>query len=1156
MTCASCGASYREGDRFCSSCGSALEHRDDQRRIVTVLFGDLVGFTTLSETLDPELVKNLVDQAFERLAADIVRFGGRVDKVLGDGLLALFGAPVMHEDDAERAVRAALEMQQSMGRLREAGGVDIHMRIGVNTGEVLVGEIHADGDYTAMGDVVNTANRLQATAEPDTVLVGPATYEGTSAVIRYEQHGPVVARGRDERVATWRAIEAVGLTGERDRAESPLIGRDLEVDVMNRTIDAAVKRRRANLVLVFGDAGVGKTRLVEEVTEQAQVRHGARVISGRCLPYGEANAWFPIADAMRNFLGIGEELTADETEALVRSMADRSPDPIDTESLDRVIAGLQHLLGIGGPLADIDPVRSAEEAAWAVRTVFKFVAHQRPLILRVTDLHWADEVVLTSIDTLMRRMGRHPFVVLATARHSLADQWRPKAGRANVTTLSLEPLDRDASANLLDALLPFEISTEQRELLLDRAGGNPFFLEELVALVSSDGSETADALPSNLRGLIGARLDGLTGPQRQVLEDAAVLGRRGTVNALERMVDKTRGLDNIGKPLDALQQFDLLEIHDRQWQFRSDLVHDVVYGRITKHDRAIRHHGVGTYLVSNFGDRADPATVAYHFRRANEIGAELGPMSDLPGDLDAQAIDYTVRAARAAIRGGAAERAIGFYSDAIELLPEGDSVARAEILTGRARALSDGHRHIEARADVTEALRIGEGDPLVVANATLRLAQIEQWSGEFDLATTLYREAIHTFDELDDAEGTADARQGLGLTYLMAGRHDEAEEVIVDSLDRAIENNDDGAEAWAYQNLAWLSYVAGRTAEADERLSRARRQFKRLHDQLGVAWSDGLLAYVRLHQGRFDEAEELAGRSLHESRQRGDPWGEAMMDVLFASIRLWTGRTDDAIDLAEEARSIFRSFDDPAGFSQAVAIHGRALLRAGRTSEGIHALKELADDPAAVSSGLAQVDAAIALAEVTIGDPDAALMHLGEFDPAATSVTEVGQSERLSAYGMARLQRGEVDEAVAVLLPAAEPDADGKRNANAAVSAAMAAAANGDADSVRSIAKGLKSSHLTYIDEYTLLMAQGLVAARSGDAGRAREMFARGRERVSQTSDVLAEALITLAEATALEALGDESALAVTELAEQQLDAIGIEAMGWRTAFRLAAGLA
>ncbi len=834
-------------------------------------------------------------------------------------------------------------------------------------------------------------------------------------------------------------------------------------------------------------------------------------------------------------------------------MAADAPEPIEAEDLDRAIAGLQHLFGIGGPLYDVDPVRAADEAAWAVRTIFRFVARQRPLILRVVDLHWADDVVLESIDSLMKNMSRYPFLVLATAHHGLTDRWRPRAGRSNVTTLALEPLDREAAGRLLEVLLPVDIGVDQRELLLDRAGGNPFFLEELASLLSSD--EAADSLPSNLRGLIGARLDGLTDRQRQVLEDAAVLGRRGSIGAIERMVDKTRGLSDIAKPLEALHQFDLLAVDDHHWEFRSDLVHDVVYGRITKRDRAIRHMGVAAYLEAHLGDRADPAAVAHHLRQATVLTTELGPLSDLPGDLHHQALDWTMRAARGAVRGGAAERATGLYSEALDLVGHDDPVARAQVLIGRAKALSDGHRHAEARADVTEALEIGEGDPRVVADATLRMAQIEQWSGEFERATLFYVEAIDTFAELEDEAAIADARQGLGLTYLMAGRTTEAEEIILTSLDRAIANDDQAAEAWAHQNLAWLSYVQGRTAEADERLASARAQFMRVNDPVGVAWADGLMAYVRLHQGRFEESEELAERSLRESSSRGDPWGEAMMQVLFASIRLWTGRTDEAITLAEEARRIFRSVSDPAGFSQAVAVHGRALLRSGRIREGLEALEELSEDPGASSSGMAQADAAIALAEVSVGDPESALADLGPFDPSTTSVLEVGQSERLVAFGLAQLMLGRPEQAASVLLPSAEPDADGQRNANAATAAALAAAAVGDGETVRVITKALKSDHLTYLDEFTLMLARAFIAVREGRPSRVHELFARSRDQLASTGDTLSMAIGLLAEAVALEALGDESALAAAERAEEHLDAIGIEALGWRTAFRLAAGL-
>ncbi len=260
-----------EGARFCASCGQPLQRRSDERRVVTVLFADLVGFTTLSETRDPEQVKNLVDNCFERLVADIAAYGGQVDKIVGDAILALFGAPTAHEDDAERAVRAAMAMQRTLDEYTSATGTAmLRMRIGINTGEVLVGALRAGGDYTAMGDVVNTAQRLQTAAQPGQIVVGRSTQEATRHVVRFTDLGPVKARGREEPVEAWVAEEALLPPGARPgRGAAPLVGRDAELGLLTRAIDTAVERRRAELVLVVAEAGMGKTRLAEEVAQLA-----------------------------------------------------------------------------------------------------------------------------------------------------------------------------------------------------------------------------------------------------------------------------------------------------------------------------------------------------------------------------------------------------------------------------------------------------------------------------------------------------------------------------------------------------------------------------------------------------------------------------------------------------------------------------------------------------------------------------------------------------------------------------------------------------------------------------------------------------------------------------------------------------------------------
>ena len=584
MTCPSCSAAVPEGARFCPSCGHALSARLDERRIVTVLFGDLVGFTSLSESRDPESVKNLVDSCFERLATDITSFGGRVDKVVGDAVVALFGAPVAHEDDAERAVRAALAMQRSLDEQAAFLGAPVRMRIGVNTGEVLVGALRAGGDYTAMGDVVNTASRLQTSAAPGQVVVGPETHAATREVFRFEPLGEVVARGREEPVEAWVALEAITAPGRRARRpEVPLIGRDAEVSLLCSAMTTAITYRRPHLGVLVGEAGMGKSRLAEEVAEHARREHGAIVLEGHSLPYGEANVWWPLAEALRQafHIELPDPLSV-VRERLVENVS-KAASPDDTE---RIVEALLYLFGQESRLADVDPSRARDEVARAVRGTLATISSKCPVVLMLSDVQWADPLVLELVDGLFDRIHRLPLVVLLTARPELETRWRPTAGRHNLVVLNLDPLDGAAAHDLLVKLLGREPDPELEGALVERSGGNPFFLEELAALLSESG--TMPVLPATLRGLVAARLDALPVSERAVLDDAAVLGRRAPVVALQAMADAA-GRRGLGSALDTLAGRDLLVVDGGMVGFGSDLVREVAYSTLTKAERARRH---------------------------------------------------------------------------------------------------------------------------------------------------------------------------------------------------------------------------------------------------------------------------------------------------------------------------------------------------------------------------------------------------------------------------------------------------------------------------------------------------------------------------------------------------------------------------------------
>ena len=364
MTCPSCGTTVPADAKFCFSCGHALVSRPDERRFATVLFADLVGFTAFSESADPEHVKQLVDTCFEALGADVTAYGGQVDKIVGDALVALFGAPIAHEDDAERAVRCALQMQHTISTMRDHHDLVVEMRIGVNTGEVLVGALRAGGDYTAMGDVVNTASRLQTAAVPGTVVVGSTTHAATLHAVRYESLGSLTVKGREESVDAWCAIEALARPGQsRRRLRAPLVGRDAESTLLRGIVDAALAREHAQLILLTGDAGVGKSRLAEEVACHAETERGAIVLKGQCVPYGE-DVWWPIAETIRAICDVPVDASHDDAKTRVcASVAHSMGRAEDDNEVARVASGLLYLLGFQDELHDVDPTRPRGRAA-------------------------------------------------------------------------------------------------------------------------------------------------------------------------------------------------------------------------------------------------------------------------------------------------------------------------------------------------------------------------------------------------------------------------------------------------------------------------------------------------------------------------------------------------------------------------------------------------------------------------------------------------------------------------------------------------------------------------------------------------------------------------------------------------------------------------
>ncbi|MEM9713608.1 MAG: adenylate/guanylate cyclase domain-containing protein, partial [Actinomycetota bacterium] len=743
MNCPSCANPVPDDARFCPNCGHLLRGAEE-RRIVTVLFADLVGFTALGELRDPEQLKLLVDRCFERLVADITAFGGSVDKIVGDAIVALFGAPLAHEDDPERAVRAALRMQRTVDEVSADLDTRIRMRIGVNTGEVLVGALRAGGDYTAMGDTVNLAARLETTAAPGEILVGPTTYEATREVVRYDARGTMAVRGREGAIAVHVATEELTLPGRRPRPQrAPLVGRDAEINLLGSAIDASVERRHAHLVLIPGEAGQGKTRLAEEVALRAEVEHEALVLEGRCLPYGETSPWWPIAEAIRQYFGISPV----DPPATVRRRIEHHVASLldDDDRRTAVIGGLAHLLGVEETTAPIERSRAREDAMDALHRYLAAMLEQRPVIIVISDVHWADALLLEVAERMLVSLRSQPFVIIATTRWSGDDErWVAQTGRHNTVVCNLFPLDRGATARLAAALLGTDVSAELAADLYERSGGNPFFLEELVyllsdsaaALPSDDTGPILTELPDTLRGLVSARLDALTAEQRGMVQDAAVIGRDGPVYALVLMAQDDRDDPTPEHTFSQLVAKDIFETVGTGWRFRSDLVREVAYGTLTKSARAQQHAAIGDWLERH-PEKADQSLraasrIAYHYFTAASLAAELGNVAELPDGLTARALHSLERAASLAEQADSNYAAGKAYARILELADADDVERRLRALLGRAAVRLDLRELSGARADgeAARALAAEHGDESGVAQALTLVSEVHVLEGD------------------------------------------------------------------------------------------------------------------------------------------------------------------------------------------------------------------------------------------------------------------------------------------------------------------------------------------------------------------------------------------------------------------------------------------
>ena len=914
--CPSCGADNPAGAKFCMECGTALgdgtpataraapapaEAPPEERRHATILFADLSGYTAAAERMDPEAVKALVDRTLRRLGEEIERFGGSIDKFIGDNVMGVFGAPTTHEDDPERAVRAGLAMQAAMGganrESQEKYGVEFSLRVGINSGEVMAGAV---GDrYTVMGDAVNVAARLQAAGRPESVTVGEPTYRATGDAISYERLEPLTLKGKEEPVPAW---EATGvLSGPRrrgGRAQTPLIGREEEAGLLSSLVERVDREGRPYLVTVIGQAGVGKSRLLRElISDLGSLADPPTIRRGQCPPYGAGIAYWALAEVLNDEFEIRDTDTPEAAWEKLRAGVTQLMSELGDESAgERNAALLAIPLGLEPPEElsarvprsgatrieeQEDPQRMREALFSAARAVVEGIARRKPLVLAIDDIHWADEGMLDLIDHLTRWV-RAPLLLVCLSRDELLER-RPGwgGGRRNATTISLEPLTEEETRELVEALMPSSGNGAARVVpqVAERSGGNPLFAEEMVnRLIEEETVETA-TLPSTVQSLLAARLDSLDRLERRLLQSASVIGQTFWEGALATTAAE-EGID-LGRTLATLEEKDLLVpsnasrlAGEREYAFKHVLIRDVAYSMLPKSVRCRKHVEVAEFFRERAGERSDGVIglIAEHFARASALGSEAGLEPEELARLQAQALESLE---------AAGDAAAALYSNA------------------------------EALDRYTAALEISESlDPGVVARIGEKQGDIALRMGRVDTAVGVWERCLSYHRSEEELARVADLHRKIGAALWHKGER----RASIDNYQRGIDLLKDGPPCIElvrlYEEAASLYMHTGDNMLAIYASEKALRLAERLDEARAASRAHGIFGRVFGRIGDSEKARENLERSVALARESDR--AEAVRALLTLGYHLEVSEADyaGAAEAYREALAIAQEVGD------------------------------------------------------------------------------------------------------------------------------------------------------------------------------------------------------------------------------------------------------
>ncbi len=981
MICPTCGFENAGAAKFCSECatpltGTPAAASSEERKVVSVLFCDLVGFTAASETADPEDVRARIRPYHATLRQELERFGGTVEKFIGDAVMAVFGAPAVHEDDPERAVRAALRILEAIEELNaQDPRLGLQVRIGIATGQALV-SLDArpeEGEGMVAGDVVNTAARIQAVAPVNAVAVSRETFRQTERTFVYEPLEPAVVKGKHEPVRLYRALEPRARFGaDLIRArETPFVGREVEKTLLQGLFDRCARDSGVELVTLVGEPGVGKSRLCAElfryVDDRPEMIHWRQ---GRCLPYGDGITFWALGEIVKSHAGIFESDSADAaTQKLQRVL----PAGEDRPWLE---ARLLPLVGV-----DTGHTASRDESFLAWRRFVEGIAADGPAVVVVEDLHWADAPMLDFLSYLAEWADGVPLLFLCTARPELFEAhatWG--AGMRNAHTINLAPLSEHETSELVEGLLDEAVSGPVRSAILERAGGNPLYAEEFVRLVTerglAEGAQAAE-FPESVHALIAARLDTLAPDRKSFLQDAAVLGKVFWSGALVSMGDRSE--HEVELALHELARKELVRPARRssvegeaEYSFWHALVRDVAYAQIPRAARARKHRSAAAWIEATAGERIEDLAdvLAYHYQEALDLARAAGD-DELAGELLAEARRTLVLAGdrAAALDYASAE---GFYRRALALYESDDPVRAPRLLkTARIASMLSADRSADDARRAAELFRVA-GDELGSAEALLELSRQVSYQGDAMAADEYLEEAGRLVERHPPGRVLALSHVRRAGRKMMAGLAAECLRSADAAIDLGRRTGDADVVAMALQYRGVARTELGDAGGLEDLRESIEHNLEAKHAR------EAGIGYLNLADATWMAVGAREGLALHEEAQAFDDarglWGGAMWSRAESTWMLFDlARFDEVVAVTDQLAA---AGDPGSAQARMLGLPYRAvvLARRGDLVEARATLADLLPDARAAADLQLLVPALAVAAEVALrsGDADAA----------------------------------------------------------------------------------------------------------------------------------------------------------------------------------------